>query len=141
MGPGVEPGSVCRTPVAGYDFLPTFHDLAGGKPSQLTPEVDGVSIRPLLSDKTMSKFERAQQALFFHRPRRSMSAIRQHDFKLMLYWNKDGTIDRHELYKVFPDPTETGNEVTQKYPALAESLRDRLLAHLFLVNAERRTAK
>ncbi len=97
VGPGVEPGSVCRTPVAGYDFLPTFHDLAGGKPSQLTPEVDGVSIRPLLSDKTMSKFERAQQALFFHRPRRSMSAIRQHDFKLMLYWNKDGTIDRHAV--------------------------------------------
>ena len=141
MGPGVEAGSVCRTPVVGYDFLPTFHALAGGKADQLTDEVDGVSIAPLLADKTMGKFKRPQEALFFHRPRRNMSAIRQHDFKLMLYWNNDNTIDRHELYKVYPNPTEEGNEVTDKYPALAGALRDRLLAHLFLVDAERRVSR
>lgn len=138
MGPGVDAGSVCRTPVVGYDFLPTFHALAGGSPDQLTREVDGVSIQPLLSENTMGNFKRPQQALFFHRPRRSESAIRQHDFKLRVYWNEDNSIDRHELYQVYPNPIEEGNEVTEKYPALAESLRDRLLAHLFLVNAERK---
>ena len=87
----------------------------------------------------MADFSRPQRALFFHRPRRSFSAIRQGDFKLMLYWKKDGSVDRHELYKVYPDPTELGNEITDKHPRIGEAMRDRLLAHLFLVNAERKT--
>jgi len=110
IGPGIEAGSLCRTPVAGYDFLPTFHALAGGKQNQLTSEVDGVNIQGLFSEETMVDFSRPQRALFFHRPRRSFSAIRQGDFKLMLYWKKDGSVDRHELYKVYPDPTELGNK-------------------------------
>ena len=141
VGPEVEAGSVSRTPVAGYDFLPTFHALAGGTPDQLTHEVDGVSIKALLSDKTSAQFQRPQEALFFHRPRRGMSAIRQNDFKLMVHWNKDGTLANHELYKVYPNPTEEGNDVTDKYPALAESLRNRLLAHLYLVDAERQVPR
>ncbi|MCZ6671542.1 MAG: sulfatase-like hydrolase/transferase, partial [Verrucomicrobia bacterium] len=36
IGPGIEAGSICRTPVAGYDFLATFHDLAGGSSRQFT---------------------------------------------------------------------------------------------------------
>ncbi|MDG2168450.1 MAG: hypothetical protein P8L44_11070, partial [Opitutales bacterium] len=92
-------------------------------------------------DKTSAQFQRPQEALFFHRPRRGMSAIRQNDFKLMVHWNKDGTLANHELYKVYPNPTEEGNDVTDKYPALAESLRNRLLAHLYLVDAERQVPR
>lgn len=137
-GPDVPAGSVCRVPVAGYDFLPTFHALAGGSKEQLTNEVDGASIVPLLKDETVDAFLRPQKGLFFHRPRRSMSAIREGDYKLMLYWNNDGTIDRHELYKVDPNPTEEGYEITDLYPVTAEQLRNRLLAHLYLVDAERK---
>jgi len=138
VGPGIQAGSVCRTPVAGYDLLPTFHAIAGGKQGQLTNEVDGANILALLNDETISDFSRPQKALFFHRPRRGFSAIRQGDFKLMLYWKKDGGIDRSELYKVYPNPTEEGNEITQENPDLAEELRDRLLAHLDFVGAERK---
>jgi len=139
VGPGIKAGSDCRTPVAGYDFLPTFHALAGGVSDQLSGEVDGVSIQALLSDSTEDDFNRPDKALFFHRPRRSFSAIREGDYKLMLYWKSDGSIDHHELFKVYPNPTELGNDISDKQPVLAESLRDRLLAHLFLVNAERKT--
>ena len=138
-GPGIKAGSVSRTPVAGYDFLPTFHALAGGSPKQLTSEVDGVNIKALLSDSTESDFKRPQQALFFHRPRRSFSAIRQGDYKLMLFWNNDGSINRHELFRVDSNPTEEGNDISRKQPALAEALKNRLLAHLFLVDAEQRS--
>jgi len=137
VGPGIPAGSVCRVPVAGYDFLPTFHSLAGGESSQLTKEVDGVSLVPLLRDATEDGFSRPQKALFFHRPRRSFSAIRENDYKLMLYWNKDGSINRQELYRVDRNPTEAGNEITNRYPVTAGQMRDRLLAHLYLVNAER----
>ncbi len=138
VGPGVRAGSVCRVPVAGYDYLATFHALAGGAQDQLTSEVDGVSIVPLLRDETVGTFSRPQKALFFHRPRRHLSAIREGDYKLMLYWNEDGTVDRHELYKVDRNPTEEGNEITDRYPVTAEQLRNRLLAHLYLVDAERK---
>lgn len=138
MGPGIQQRSVCRVPVAGYDFLPTFHGLAGGDPDQLTSEVDGVSLVPLLKDRTVDTFSRPQKALFFHRPRRSFSAIREGDYKLMLYWSKDGSVDRHELYKVDRNPTEEGNEITKKNAAIAEKLKNRLLAHLYLVDAERK---
>ena len=139
MGPGAQPGSVCREPVVGYDFLPTFYALAGGDPSLLTDEIDGADFVPLLHDRSMANFKRPQKALFFHRPvRRNFSAIRQGDYKLMLYWRDDGAMDRHELYQVYPNPIEEGKEITSDNPELAEELLNRLLAHLYLVGAERK---
>ena len=83
----------------------------------------------------MANFKRPQKALFFHRPvRRNFSAIRQGDYKLMLYW-KDGAIDRHELYQV-SNPIEEGNEITSDNPDLQNF--NRLVAHLYLVGAERK---
>ena len=139
MGPGVQPGSVCREPVVGYDFLPTFYALSGGDPSLLTNEIDGADFVPLLHDRSMANFKRPQKALFFHRPvRGNFSAIRQGDHKLMLYWKDDGAVDRHELYQVNPNPIEEGNEITSDNPELVEELLNRLLAHLYLVGAERK---
>lgn len=139
MGPGVQPDSVCREPVVGYDLLPTFYALAGGDPSLLTREIDGADFVPLLLDRSMANFKRPQKALFFHRPvRGNFSAIRQGDHKLMLYWKDDGAVDRHELYQVNPNPIEEGNEITSDNPELVEELLNRLLAHLYLVGAERK---
>jgi arylsulfatase A-like enzyme len=39
-GPGVKAGSVCHEPVAGYDLLPTFYELAGGA-DPLPADIDG----------------------------------------------------------------------------------------------------
>ena len=135
VGPGIKPGSQSRVPVVGYDFLPTFHDLAKGQPDQLTAEIDGVSIAPLLRSETADSFSRPQEALFFHRPRRSMSVIRQNDHKLMLYWDKKGGIERMEQFEVDPIPTEAGHNLAAQKPKLAAALRDKLLAQLDLVGA------
>ncbi|MEM6278807.1 MAG: sulfatase-like hydrolase/transferase, partial [Verrucomicrobiota bacterium] len=118
-GPNIEPGSVCRTPVAGYDFLATFHDLAGGNP--LSDEtVDGVSFKAQLSDPE-AKLDRPGKALYFHRPGKKESTIRRGNFKLRLTWNDDNTVAGRELYQVEPNPTEEGNEITAENPEKADS--------------------
>ena len=136
-GPGIKPRTVNRTPVVGYDFLPTFHALAGGDQKQLTNEIDGVSLVPLLSDSTSDSFNRPHEALFFHRPRRGFSAVRQGPYKLMLFWNKDGSIKNLELADVNTNPTEEGRNIAAAKPAIAQDLQNKLLSHLYLVNAER----
>lgn len=135
-GPGVKPGSVTRTPVAGYDFLPTFHDLAGGEAKELSDKIDGVSLVSLLTGN-LGSFKRPQEALFFHRPRRAFSAIRQGDHKLMLFWNTDNSIKSIELFDVGSNPTEEGRDIAKDKPATAEAMQNKLLAHLYLVEAER----
>ncbi len=134
-GPDIEPGSVCRTPVAGYDFLPTFHDLAGGT-ADLGDEVDGVSFKAALSDPDKATIKRPDGALFFHRPGKKESTIRQGKFKLRLVWNKDGTIASHELYQVDPNPVEEGNNIADAHPEKAAALKKRLLDYLASVDAE-----
>jgi arylsulfatase A-like enzyme len=134
-GPGIAPGSVCHTPAVGYDFLSTFYDLAGGR-GQLTDEIDGVSIGPLLSNPQAS-IHRPQDSLFFHRPRRRFSAIRQDDYKLMLFWTPDGRVRSRELYHVNPDPREEGRNIADKETDKAKDLQTTLLAHLKAVHAEK----
>jgi len=138
-GPGIEAGSICREPVVGYDFLPTFHELAGGDPGRLGAELDGSSLVPLLRARP-EEFERRRGGLFFHRPYRGYSAIRRGPHKLMVFWDDDGGIERTELYDLGDGPVEEGNAIDDQ-PELVRELRDRLLAHLFLVDAERAEEK
>ncbi len=134
-GPDIEPGSVCRTPVAGYDFLPTFYDLAGGT-ADLGDEVDGVSFKAALTDPIKAKITRPDDALFFHRPGKKESTIRQGKFKLRIVWNNDGTISGHELYQVDPNPVEEGNNIAETHPEKAAALKKRLTDYLTSVDAE-----
>lgn len=73
-GPGIKPGSQCDVPVVGYDFLPTFYNLAGGH-APLADTIDGVSLAELFADPNGNDFDRPGKAVFFHRPRRGVSAI------------------------------------------------------------------
>src|SRR5687767_568910 len=75
-GPGVPAGQVCHVPVAGYDLLPTFYDLAGGT-TALPAEVDGVSLQALLRNPAQAAIARPAGGLVFHRPGNRVSAIRQ----------------------------------------------------------------
>ncbi len=90
-GPGVQAGSVCRTPVSGMDFLSTFYDLAGGL-DPLPGVVDGVSLRPLLEDPLAGLSARPSDTLFFHRPKTLSSAIVVGTEKLMLTWSEGGQV-------------------------------------------------
>lgn len=138
-GPGIAPGSVCHTPVVGYDFLPTFYDLAGGKGGHeaLTDDVDGVSIRNLFGDPSATTLGRRDNAVFFHRPGRGFSTIRQGDLKLMVFWRADGTVARRELYDVGENPAEEGRDMAQKQKPKADALEATLLAFLKSVDAEK----
>ena len=134
-GPGITPGSVCHTPVVGYDFLPTFHDLAGGR-GALTDEIDGGSFRHLLTGQGKGLVTRPLDALVFHRPGRGMSAIRQGDLKLMLFWTPEGKVRSRELYRFDPDPREQTRNIADREPPKVKQLQARLLSYLKSVNAE-----
>jgi len=99
-GPGIEPGSYTHVPVAGYDLLSTFYDLAGGT-EDLPDEIDGGSIVPLFNNPVNGTVDRNVEGLVFHRPiKRSSSAIRQGSYKLYLKWNQEGEIIDRQLYNL-----------------------------------------
>jgi arylsulfatase A-like enzyme len=135
-GPGIEPGGICHTPVVGYDFLPTFYELAGGKNGAgLGEDVDGESLHPLLSDPK-AELVRETQAVFFHRPGRGMSAIRQGDHKLLVFWRPNGTIARRELFNLGENPVEEGRDIASENKPKADAMEAALLAFLESVSAE-----
>lgn len=134
-GPSLPAGEVCHVPVAGYDLLPTFYDLAGGKGS-LSREIDGVSLRPLFAKPSQADLQRANGALFFHRPARATSVMRQGEYKLLLHWNQNGSIASRELFRFAPDPREEGHDIAAREPARADAMQAALLGYLKSVNAE-----
>jgi arylsulfatase A len=137
-GPGIPKGEVCHVPVAGYDFLPTFYDLAGGT-APLPAEIDGVSLKPLLRDPKQATVARHAGGLIFHRPGNGVSAIRQGDYKLLLNWDRNGGIASRELYHFAPDPREEGHDIASRESERADRLQAVLLDYLKAANAE--TAK
>jgi arylsulfatase A-like enzyme len=141
-GPGVPQGIYCHEPVAGYDLLPTFYDLAGGEKT-LPDEVDGVSLRPLLDNDPATVFTRPFGALVFHRPadKRHASAIRQGDHKLYVTWKERGNLDAsgiatRSLYDLSKDIGEENN-LYEENRELAAQLEKKLLDYLKAVNAEK----
>ncbi|KAA5543278.1 sulfatase-like hydrolase/transferase [Roseiconus nitratireducens] len=136
-GPRIPAGSVCRVPVVGYDFLPTFYEIADGDPKRLPQEIDGASILELLRDPNAKPPQRSADAIIFHRPNRLFSAARSGPNKLMLFWKRNGNVDRHEFYNVDANPTEQGHDISDEESETAEKLRDRLLSYLNSVDADR----
>ena len=140
-GPGVKAGSVSHVPVAGYDFLSTFFDLAGGAGS-LGDEIDGVSFLPVLHDPAMEAVQRPNNSLIFHRPGRYLeSAIREGEYKLFIKWTPEGNIESRELYQVHRNPIEYGNDLADDNPSKVAVMEKRLLDYLVTVNAEKPVSK
>ncbi len=134
-GPGIPAGETCHVPVAAYDFLATFYDLAGGT-AKLPAAVDGVSLKSVLRQPAQRTLARPNGALFFHRPQRGVSAIRQGDYKLLLKWDSSGGVGSRELYRVGADPREAEHDITQPESARADELQATLLRYLKSVNAQ-----
>jgi len=143
-GPGVPQGAYCHEPVAGYDLLPTFYDLAGGEQA-LPDEVDGVSLRPLLDNDPATVFTRRFGALIFHRPNArngdNASAIRQGHHKLYVTWKEGGSLDANGiasrfLFDLSKDIGEENN-LYEENRELAAQLEKKLLDYLKAVNAEK----
>ena len=132
-----ETRSGCHLPVVGYDFLSTFYDLAGGA-APLSDEIDGASFRSALARPDQTSLDRRQDALFFHRPRQAFSAIRQGNYKLLLFGNASGKVRGSELYRVEPNPREENFEIGAKEPAMVKKMQKQLVDYLKTVNAETR---
>ena len=134
-GPGVKAGAVCREPVAQYDLLPTFYDLAGGR-EPLPADVDGGSLQPLMENSGAVK--RSLPALVFHRPGLASlphSAIRSGDYKLVVQWKGPWQVAKRELFDLSRDIGETNN-LAEKMPEKADELAGILISYLKSVNAE-----
>jgi arylsulfatase A-like enzyme len=121
--PGViSPGSVCRTPVIGYDFYPTLCAATGVDSSDM--QLDGRSLVPLFKDP-QATFDRG--VIYWHFPHfsnedsRPSSAVRSGRWKLIEHL-ENGEI---ELYDLEQDLSETTN-LAAKMPSQAKQLKTML---------------
>jgi arylsulfatase A-like enzyme len=136
-GPGIQENTTCREPVALYDLLPTFYELAGGS-DPLPADIDGASLRPLLGDPLDGAVQRTEPGMVFHRPlwkKQFHSAIRMGDYKLVLTWSGPWEIKERELFNLATDIGETQN-LAAKEPERADGMTKALLAYLKKVDAE-----
>ena len=138
-GPSIKAGSVCRVPVAGYDFLPTFYALAGGK-DDLSKELDGGSFVPLFSDPETDSVKRPIDGLIFSRPRQRMAAIRAGKWKLLAKINAKREIQSSKLFNVVEDIAEK-NDLFTTQADKAKQLQARLKTYLETVVDPSPTAK
>ena len=129
-GPGIEPGSVNRTPVTGLDILPTIADYAG-YPDDLPITVDGGSLRAALGGG--SAVARNTDFLIFHQAvgRKAQSAIRLGEWKLVKTWAND----RRELFDLSEDIGET-KDLAHAHPGQLSRLHSTLTQFLAKVDAE-----
>ncbi|MDZ8120037.1 sulfatase [Pontiella agarivorans] len=131
----VPPNSICKTPVIGVDFFPTFLEAAMA-PVPANKVLDGCSLIPLLTGTGTFP----ERTLFWHFPiylqggpeneahdvlfrTRPGSTLRQGKWKLHEYF-EDGRI---ELYDLEADTGERQN-VASQYPEKAAELRSLLSA-------------
>lgn len=127
-GPSIEAGSVCRIPVAGYDFLPTFYELAGGQ-GKLSKELDGGSFVSLLSNPETDSVKRPIDGLIFSRPRQGMAAIRTGQWKLLAEVNAKREIQSAKLFNVAEDIAEE-HDLSTTQADKAWQLQSRLQTYL-----------
>ncbi|MCP4639536.1 MAG: sulfatase [bacterium] len=137
-GPGIEAGGFRKTPVVGWDLLPTIARLAGYRES-LPDDLDGVDIGSLLKGDDDSAVRTGP--LLFHRYTLDYahSAIREGDYKLIQFWrNPQGKglrlplprhVERTQLYDLSCDLGETRN-LAAEMPEKTEALRSKLMACL-----------
>ena len=133
-GPRIPKGSYCDVPVVGWDFLQTFHDLAGGDARALPAELDGGSLRQVFERGDAGSVVRNTKELIFHFPwynGEPESSIRSGDYKLLI------NLDSKEkaLFNIRDDIGEA-KDLSATQPELASALAARLDAYLKAVDAE-----
>ena len=131
-GPGIPANSQCDTPVAQWDYLKTFHDLAGSK-VPLPEDLDGVSLRPALGQGNAGQLAERDTGLVFHFPAHytvPITAYRDGDYKLMRQLNT-GEI---KLFNLVDDIGET-KDLAQAMPEKTAEMVRKLDAYLEKVGA------
>lgn len=132
-GPGVKKGAYCDTPVAGWDLLPTFVDLAGST-ARLPDVLDGGSLRPLLERGNKGTVTRTRDAMVFYFPwynEEPEAAIREGRYKLL----KNLDTRQLSLFDLSRDPGEQ-HDLSQHMPEKVAAMHDQLTRYLEDVDAE-----
>lgn len=131
-GPGVEPGSICETPVNLIDLYPTFMEMAGLDDDPAL-KLDGCSILPQIlgkSDVVLRPDGSAREAIFWFYPMESHMAVtmRKGGWKLV---NNLGVGFRGafgaELFRVRNSDGTVGdlgetNDLAAEYPDVREAM-------------------
>ena len=131
-GPGVPENSQCDQPVAQWDYLPTFHALAGSKAS-LPNDLDGISIKSALEKGNAGILPSRDCGFVFHFPAHytvPITAYRKGDFKLMRQLNT-GEI---KLFNVSKDMSES-QDLSNTMPEKVKEMTQKLDAYLGKVGA------
>lgn len=122
--PGVtKPGSVCKQPVTGNDFYPTFLQMAG---LDLMPEQhqDAVSLVPVLKDPD-AKLDR--EALYWHYPHYANQggfpggSMRAGDWKLIERY-EDGRVHLYNLADDLGERTDLAKEMPDRVNQMRQKL-------------------
>ncbi len=130
-GPGIKAGTQSDVPVAGWDLLPTFCELAGNTPADRS-RLDGGSFASLFKNGGKGKVARPSDDFYFHRFHNSYphSAIISGSCKLIHFWKTGVT----ELYDLSEDPGEIHN-IHDREKARAETMKERLFSYIRKTNA------
>ena len=132
-GPGIAAASRSTVNVIGYDFLPTFADLAGAT-AKLGPNIDGVSFKRFLLGGTPTEAQ-LTRPLYFHYPHYRVappaSAIIVGDTKLMHWYEWP---DQRFVYDLRRDLGEKHN-IAAADPARTAQLHRQLMDGLTAAGA------
>ena len=131
-GPGIPADTQCDTPVAQWDYLTTFHDLAGSA-APLPEDLDGVSLRPVLEQGNAGQLDERDTGFVFHFPAFytvPITAYRDGDYKLMRQLNT-GEI---KLFNLVEDMGET-KDLSVAMPEKTTDMVRKLDAYLEKVGA------
>ncbi len=140
-GPGIPANSHSPESVTGCDLFPTFCEWAG---VEISHEIDGTSLAPLLSKKA-SKLDRHVDSLLFHVPHygrspdaRPTTAIISGDLKLLKDWETN-TYKLFDLSKDIGEKKDLSRAFPEKTEKLIAVMNNRLRsvdAQLPVVNAD-----
>ena len=131
-GPGIKAGSVSRTPVVGYDLMPTVLNWIDSE-FAIPEVVEGGSIQTVLANEGRSSIERPNDFLLFHYPTGvwpAQSSLRQGDFKIVKSW----AYDRVELFDLRYDRSESNN-LSPSMPERVDAMHNLMMEYLESVNA------
>ncbi len=120
--PGKIPaGSVSETPVHIADWMPTFCSLAGSKANAEELNWDGTDIWPVLSGEGSL----AKRSLYSAGPRFRSQALRDGDWKLIVFQSRDGKKTKTDLFNIANDPNEKNN-LSPTHPEKVAELENKL---------------
>lgn len=122
-GPGIQPNTVCRAPVAGLDLLPTLLHMVGN-PEQIPESIEGGSLVPVFNGA--DHVERKVPGLVFRFTKWQKDlAIVQGKYKLL----KNLESQQMYLWDLSEDIGEQNNLI-QVYPEMAKKMDATLTAYL-----------